>query len=241
MTYEKVLPEGIEVMSWSKDGTAVSCRIAGWIAGTVTVAAMIAGCGSPVASSLPLSASPGPGRQSPSRSPARTATLSPTAPPSPSPSAWSAPVCKAEDLKLSTRYGGVGAGNAFTIFVVTNDGSAPCVLGGSSPLLKEMTMNGNEQPVLKEGRRSGAAVVIKSGQEASFYADFGSVCFNPAFGAEGSKPHQLEITFTGASGPELRLRERGAASCSQQPVAVSPVQNGIVSTGYTQPLPTPSP
>ena len=50
----------------SRDGTAASCQVPGWVAGAVTVAAVIAGCGSPVPASGPGSASPGPGRQPPS-------------------------------------------------------------------------------------------------------------------------------------------------------------------------------
>lgn len=240
-TDEKVLAEGIQVMCWSKRGTAVSCRIPGWIAGTMTVAAMIASCGSSVASSSPVSASPSPRWQSPLRSTARTATLSPTAPPPQT--AWSEPVCQAKDLNLSRRYGGAGAGNHFIIYVVTN-GSAPCAVGSSRPTLKETNQSGQESPVLKEGRRpgTGAAVVIQPGQQASFYVDWGSsLCYNAALRGEARKPHQLSITFSGPSGPKFVLDEPAASPCSQEDVAVSPVQNGIVSTGYTQPLPTPSP
>lgn len=217
-------------MTWRRDGIAVFCRVPGWIAGAVTAAAMIAGCGSSVASSSLSSDSPSPGRQSPSGSPARAATPSPTA--RPSSSAWSASVCKAKDLKLSERYGGAGAGQHFTIYVVTNDGTAPCAVG-SRPLLQETLASGQEQPVLNKGKgqKPGSwAIVIQPGQQASFWADFGS-CYNPSLEGEARKPHQLEIIFTGPSGPELVQSQAGAAPCSQQDVAVSPVQNGIVSTG----------
>lgn len=65
-------------MSWrSRDGSVASCRVPRWIAGAVTAAAVIAGCGSPVAPSRPGPASPGTGRQSPSGSPAPSGSRAP--------------------------------------------------------------------------------------------------------------------------------------------------------------------
>ena len=58
-------------MIWSRGGSVASCRVPGWIAGAVTVAAVLAGCGSTVASSGPGSTSPSPRGPSPSGSPAQ--------------------------------------------------------------------------------------------------------------------------------------------------------------------------
>lgn len=151
-------------------------------------------------------------------------------------SSLEAPYCAARQLRVSTRWGGAGMGQDYTIYVLTNTSTTTCSLSGA-PHLTETTVSGTFSPILKEGniRATDSHVALLPGHQASFYADFGSGCYDAALTNQARAPHKLLISFPAPVGIALAVRLSGVSPCAKQYVAVSPVTAGIISSPFLMP------